>query len=98
VSSGGSAHAHFEWHVPDPDISAEDLLNQSDGECGRPPKEREFASEWLVGELHDGPKLKKDLDRLAEKMSISPATLRRVASGLNVRKTRKEKQSAWSLP
>jgi len=73
------------------DLSANDLLEQSDGR-GRPPEERKRAEEWLRDQLADGPCRSSDIFRAAETADIAKRTLKRARKNLSITSVKKGDQ------
>ncbi|MGR3703792.1 MAG: bifunctional DNA primase/polymerase [Paracoccaceae bacterium] len=97
-SSGPRSHPTVIWHPCEPDLTAADILATPEAERGRPPKQRDTATDWLESMLRRGPLKKTVLDARAKKEGITNSTLRRAGEALNVAKSKDGRASVWSLP
>ena len=92
------SHPHVKWHPCEPELSVGELLAPPELERGRPPKERDTATNWLETVLSKEPVKKKVLDDWASDKGISLPTLRRAGDALGVTKSKDGKESVWALP
>ena len=97
-SSGPRSHPHVKWLPCEPELTVGQLLAAPEVDRGRPPKERDTATDWLASVLRKGPVKKKVLDGRAKKEGIALQTLRRAGDALGVVKSKEGKASVWSLP
>jgi hypothetical protein len=76
--------------------TADELLEVPRDE-GRPPKEREEAKNWLLGQLESGPVAVRMLKQEASRRALAWKTVERAASDLGVIKPKGGANSAWKM-
>ena len=76
------------------DLTADDL----EGAVGKPEKAVDSATEFLLKQLKDGPKLQSKIMETAHRYSIAPRTLDRAKAEIGVKSKKLKEGWCWSLP
>jgi hypothetical protein len=85
---------HIVWHQH-VDVTATEAMQVAGGQSGYAKRE---AREFLLNRLEDGPVKAKDIFEEAKQNGISPKTLKRAKTDLNIRSVRKQDSWVWELP
>jgi len=86
------------WEPGAVNLRADDVLGGLDSRADR--SERRAAEAWLKDFLADGPKAKSQVERQSKQAGLAPATVRRAAVALRIKKQKPGFDSGWewSLP